>query len=311
VRCRLAIADVETVLLEELTMTDSRWSRRSFLGFGSALAAGVAGARVLSAETRADDSTPWKMRLACSSIAFASLPIEQAVQRIADLGFDAIDIWSAHAGCPHLDDVQNRLGPETLKLLLAKHDLQLYSFSVYRGGYPRYAELLGKAGGGVAVHGSGGFKDPDDLTGSMKHYLEAIKPELELAEKYDSYIAIENHSGRSLLNYMDSIKAFTDLNRHPRLGIALAPYHVQKNGEAVEEAIKICGNQLFFFYAWQHAPGTGQLPGIGPTDCGPWLDALAQVQFRYPVTPFMHHEPAPDEMAKVLAKSSSYLKSLD
>ncbi|MBC8872704.1 MAG: sugar phosphate isomerase/epimerase [Planctomycetes bacterium] len=290
-------------------MSDNKCSRRNFLRLGSAAFVGMAGADGLIRGARADDQSQWKMRLSCSSIAFASLPIEQAVQRIADLGFDAIDIWSAHAGCPHLDDVLDRLGPEALKQLLAKHKLDLYSFSVYSGGYPRYAELLGKAGGGVAVHGSGGFNDPDDLTASMKHRLNALKPELELAEKYDSHVALENHSGKSLLNYMDSFKAFTDLNRHPRLGIALAPYHIQINKESVEEAIKICGDQLFFFYAWQHAPGTGQLPGIGPTDCKPWLDALAKVNFRYPVNPFMHHEPAPDEMVEAMAKSCKYLKS--
>ena len=287
-------------------MHQNLYSRRNFLHFSSAA---LAGACVLPRISRADDKTSWKMQLSCSSIAFASLPIEQAVQRIANLGFDAIDIWSAHAGCPHLDDVLERLGPDGLKELLAKHKLDLYAFSVYKGGYPRYAELLGKAGGGVAVRGSGGFKDPNDLTGSMKQFLEGLKPELELAEKHDSYLAIENHSGKALLNYMDSIKAFADLNQHPRLGIALAPYHIQKTGESVEEAIKACGDQLFFFYAWQNAPETGQLPGIGPTDCTPWLTALAEVNFRYPVNPFMHHEPEPDELAEAMAKSCSYLKS--
>lgn len=284
-------------------------SRRRFLQLGTAAVAGIAGSCGLARPTRGQEKVPWKMRLACSSINFSSLPIEQAVERIARLGFDAIDIWSAHAGCPHLDDVLDRLGPEALKELLQKHKLELYSFSVYAGGYPRYAELLGKAGGGVAVRGSGGAPDPNDLSGSMKQFLESLKPELELAEKYDSYLAIENHSGNSLLNFVDSIKAFTDLNRHPRLGIALAPYHIQINEESVEEAIKISGEQLFFFYAWQNAEGTGQLPGIGPTDCTPWLAALAEAKFRYPVTPFMHQEPAPDEMAEAMAKSTEYLKS--
>ncbi len=290
-------------------MHSDRCSRRRFLHVSSAAIAGMTAASGLARVSRGDDKAPWKMRLSCSSINFASLPIEQAVERIAALGFDAIDIWSAHAGCPHLDDVLDRLGPEALKELLAKHKLDLYSFSVYAGGYPRYAELLGKAGGGVAVHGSGGLKDPDDLTGSMKQFLEGLKPELELAEKYDSYIAIENHSGKSLLNHADSFKAFTDLNRHPRLGIALAPYHIQKNGQSVEEAIGTCGDQLFFFYAWQNAAGAGQLPGIGPTDCTPWLAALAKVSFRYPVSPFMHHEPEPDEMSEVMAKSCNHLKA--
>ncbi|MHB8897903.1 MAG: sugar phosphate isomerase/epimerase family protein [Thermoguttaceae bacterium] len=284
-------------------------SRRRFLQLGTAAVAGLAGAwPAAGLAGGGEEKVPWKMRLACSSINFSSLPIEQAVERIAALGFDAIDIWSAHAGCPHLDDVLNRLGPEALQELLRKHKLQLYSFSVYAGGYPRYAELLGKAGGGLAVRGSGGLADGADLGASMKRFLESLKPELELAEKYDSYLAIENHSGKALLNFTDSIKAFTDQNRHPRLGIALAPYHIQRNGESVEEAIRICDKQLFFFYAWQNAEGTGQLPGIGPTDSRPWLAALSEVQFRYPVTPFMHHEPAPDEMSAAMAKSVQYLK---
>lgn len=290
-------------------MHDPLYSRRNFLRVGAAAVAGTNAAYRFAQGAEARSKEAWKMRLCCSSIAFSSLPIEQAVERIAKLGFDAIDVWSAHAGCPHLDDVLNRLGPEALTELLEEHKLDLYCFSVYRGGYRRYAELLGKAGGGVAVRGSGAFSDPDDLTASMKQFLEGLKPELELAEKYDSYLAIENHSGRAILNYMDSIKAFTDLNQHPRLGIALAPYHIQKNGESVEEAIRTCGDQLLFFYAWQNAAGSGQLPGIGPTDFTPWLAALAKARFRYPVTPFMHHEPAPDKMVTLLEKSREYLKS--
>ena len=247
------------------------------------------------------------MRLSCSSINFTSLPIEQACERIAALGFEAIDVWSGHAGCPHLDDVLDRLGPDGLKAVLAKNRLELYAFSVYRGGYPRYAELLGKCGGGVAVRGSSGPCDPKELVPRMKAFLEALKPEAELAEKHDSYLAIENH-GHALLDSIDSFKAFVDLNTNPRLGIALAPYHVQGLSQSVEEAIRAAGKQLFFFYAWQHAPGTGQLPGFGPTDCAPWIAALAKADYAWYVNPFMHHEPEPDEMSRALAKSCKYLE---
>ena len=33
------------------------------------------------------------------------------VARIAALGFEAVDIWSAYDKCPHLDDAATRLGP--------------------------------------------------------------------------------------------------------------------------------------------------------------------------------------------------------
>ncbi len=85
-------------------------NRRRFLarvsGGLAGLSAGLAVARSLS----------WTLRLSASSIAFSRLPIEQACERIARLGFEGIDIWSAYAGCPHFDDIQRRLGFEGLKL---------------------------------------------------------------------------------------------------------------------------------------------------------------------------------------------------
>jgi sugar phosphate isomerase/epimerase len=283
--------------------------RREFLTRAACLAgAAAAGAGLLRARPTSAADGPWKMHLSASSIDFSKVPIEQACERIAALGFEAIDIWSAHAGCPHLDDVQKRLGPQGLKDLLARHNLKLYAFSVYSGGYPKYAELLGGAGGGAAIHGAPGAVDPKELAAKMKAYVEGLKGELALAEKYNSYVAIENHGG-SLLNAPDSFKAFVDANTNPRLGIALAPYHVQAAKQSVEEAIAACGKQLFFFYAWQNAGGLKQLPGHGPTDFAPWLAALAKIDYKWYVNPFMHDEPPPDEMAPALAKSRDYLKA--
>jgi sugar phosphate isomerase/epimerase len=283
-------------------------SRREFLGRAtSSVAAGALASGCLAARGAEQASLRWKMRLSASSIAFTALGIEKACARIASLGFEAIDVWSAHAGCPHLDDVLNRLGAGGLMELLAKHKLKLYSFSVYAGGYRRYAELLGKCGGGVAIRGSAGPCDPKELTSRMKAFIEQLKPDVELAEKYNSYLAIENH-GHALLDSVDSFKAFVDLNKNPRLGIALAPYHIQALKASVEEAIQAAGPALLYFYAWQLAPGVGQLPGLGPTDFTPWLRALAKVHYRWYVNPFLHGEPPPDETSKALAKSVAYLK---
>jgi sugar phosphate isomerase/epimerase len=239
---------------------------------------------------------------------FRSLPIEQACRQIAQLGYEAIDIWSAHEGCPHLDDVAKRLGPDGLKAVLEETKLRLCCFSVYAGGYPRYAELLGQAGGGLAIRESE-YKpgEPKEITARMRGFLESLKPQLELAAGHRSRLAIENH-GSALLNTLDSLKAFVDLNSHRHLGIALAPYHLQAAKASVEEAIAICGSQLFYFYAWQHAGGFQQLPGHGPTDFTPWLKALAQVNYQGFVNPFMHGEAEVEVMSKAVVKSRGYLR---
>ncbi len=283
--------------------------RRGFLKTaGAGVAAGLAGLDrpVLGARGRAPKT--WRMRLSTSSIHYMHLPIEQACARIAKLDFEAIDIWSAHEGCPHLDDVAKRLGPNGLKALLTEHRLKLFAFSVYRGGYARYADLLGKVGGGVAIQGSTDPCNPKELTARMRGFIEALKPLVDLAERCDSYLAIENH-GRALLDSLDSLKAFVDINTSPRLGIALAPYHLQRAKTSVPEAIRICGKQLLFFYAWQNAPGPKQLPGIGPTDMTPWIRALADIGYRGYVNPFMHGHPKADVMSRDLAESRDYLRT--
>jgi sugar phosphate isomerase/epimerase len=289
-------------------MRGSQLTRRTFLQQSAAMAAGAAAPGLLARAAAGKEKPRWTMRLSTSSIHYAKLPIEQACKRIAALGFEAIDIWSAHAGCPHLDDVLGRLGPDGLRKLLQENHLKLYAFSVYKGGYRKYAELLGKAGGGVAIRGSAGAAKPAELTARMKAFIESLKPDLELAEKHNSYLAIENHGG-ALLSSVDSFKAFVEINTHPRLGIAMAPYHLQGRKANVEDVIAIAGKQLLFFYAWQRAKGVNQLPGHGPTDFTPWLAALAKVGYAWHVNPFMHHEPEPDVMSAALAKSRDYLKA--
>ena len=292
--------------------TNRPMNRRQFLKQSALTTASLAAVTATSNVLAAEEPRPtggWRLRLSTSSIHFKELPIEQACARIAALGYDAIDIWSAHENCPHLDDVAKRLGTDGLKALLAKHNLKLYSFSVYQGGYARYAELLGTAGGGVAVQGSAPPCKPEELTPKMKSFLESLKPLADLAEAHNSWLAIENH-GQALLDSLDSFKAFVDLNRSSRLGIALAPYHLQAINAPVEKVIEICGKQLFFFYAWQQQPALGQLPGHGPKDFKPWLSTLAKVGYKWYVNPFMHGHIEPDAMAAALGKARDYLRKL-
>ncbi len=283
-------------------------SRRQFVRV--AAGAGLGALALPALPSLAAAASPWKMRLATSSVMFADLSIEQVCERVAGLGFEAIDIWCPFDKCKHLDDVDQRLGSDGLKDLLARTKLKLCAFTVYTGGLPRYAKLVRGFGGGVAVRESQyGKVKPEELSGRMKSFFEKLKPQIDLAADCNARLAIENH-GDALLDTLDSFKAFTDLNPAPKqVGIALAPYHVQAGQASVEEAIAICGSQLLFFYAWQHAADFKQLPGHGPTDFTPWLKALAKIDYPRHVTAFMHGHPPTEEMAAAVGKSRDYLKA--
>lgn len=281
-------------------------NRRRFLQLSSA-GVGLGGTMLGLAAC----ATPGRARLrqSTSSIHFKGLPIEQACERVAALGFEAIDIWCAYDSCPHLDDVAQRLGGRGLREVLGKHRLELFAFSTYVGGYAKYAKVLGDAGGGVAVQGSAGPCAPADLVPRMRTFFEELKPLADLAGQHHSRLAIENH-GHALLDGPDSFKAFVDLNPYPNVGVALAPYHIQALGASVPETIRIAGSQLLFFYAWQNAPGTHQLPGHGPADFAPWVRALIEVKYAGYLNAFMHGHLEPVEMAEALSRSRTYLKTL-
>lgn len=247
---------------------------------------------------------------ACSSVNYASLSLEDACKRIGSLGFDAIDIWDSIEGylrCSHLSEVAETLGADGLSELLDRNKLKLCGFTVYSNNYSRYAKLLGQCGGGIAVRSSRPRKD-DSLSRDMKKFMEELKPELELCDQYDSYLAIENHGGDLLLNRLDSLKAFVELNRNKRLGIALAPHHIQNNGESVAEAVRICGEQLLFVYFWTNEENERQMPGLGATDVSDWFQALRDIRYSRYITPFMHQEPLPDRMDELHRQSMNSLR---
>jgi len=166
-------------------------SRRGFLRRSSAALAGAALAGALSTRADAGEDAaakpgagdadkgrkPWQMRQSTSTVQFGSLSLAKACERIAALGFEAVDIWHSGFGSPHLEEVE-KMGADALKDLLAKTKLKLYAFTCYsvgaNQGYPRYAELLGKAGGGVAVR-EARYGKVTDLSAEMKTFLEQLQ----------------------------------------------------------------------------------------------------------------------------------------
>ena len=253
---------------------------------------------------------PWKMKLATSSVMFGKMPIEQVCQRATKLGLDGLDIWAPFdKQCEHLEDIKKRLGGKGLAELMAKHKLKVAAFTIYFNKLSQYWEVIRDYGGGIVVRGVGAGKltNPKELVPKMRGFFEKLKPEIELAQKCNARLAIENHSN-DLLNTPDSFKAFVELNPNPkRVGIAFAPYHLQAFTTPIENVIRIAGSQCLFLYAWQRAKDVKQMPGVGPADFTPWLGALAEIKYRHYLSIFMHgHQPA-DKMQADVAKSRKYL----
>ena len=109
------------------------------------------------------------------------------------------------------------------------------------------------------------------------------------------------------------------------MGIALAPYHLPQEPDLIASIIKKLGKKLVHFYAWQHGQGCMkkmpkelemlQLPGYGPLDFVPIVNALKQINYNNWTSVFMHPTPrgipilpASEQVTAAINKSRVYLK---
>jgi len=292
------------------------FTRRDFLRVGAWLAALPLVPSVSScASQKITKSAAWRPRLALSSVMFSDLSLADFCGQAATLGFNGIDLWGPFGKCRHLVEAQ-QIGVEGFRQLLARHKLQVGCYTTYRTpghteGFPAYAEFIGQCGGGVVVRESEyGKFTTEGLEGGMHKFFAKLQPEIDLARKHRVRLAIENH-GDALLSTLESMRLFRTLNPAPdAVGMGLAGYHLQGAGISVEDAVRVCGDQLLFFYAWQNGSGFNQLPGCGATDFTPWLQALATIGYRGWMTPFMHGEEPADKMAQAVAQARAYLERL-
>ena len=296
-------------------MTLAPLTRRQFLcASAQAAAVSLVPSAAFCAAEEAASKAAWRPRLALSSVMFPELSLPAFCEQATGLGFTGIDLWCPFGKCRHLAEAQ-QLGADRFRQLLGRHKLQIGCWTTYRTighteGFPACGEFIGQCGGGVVVRESEYGEFPaEDLADGMRKFFAKLQPEIELARKQRVRLAIENHAD-ALLSTLNSIRQFRMLNPAPDVvGIALAGYHLQGAGIPVEEAVRVCGDHLLFFYAWQKGNGFDQLPGHGPTDFKPWLQALAAVGYHGCLTPFMHGEEPASDMAQAVAKARAYLDS--
>jgi sugar phosphate isomerase/epimerase len=290
-------------------------NRRVFIG-GSAMA-GVSLAFPGMLRAGQDDrpQDAWQPKLALSSVMFSGLSLEAFCAKAAELEFKGIDLWGPFDKCRHMYEAVE-MGADAFRKLLERHRLQVGAWTTYHHkkhdkAFPDFAEFIGACGGGIVVRGTEyGNVRQELLEDAIKAFYDKLGPEIELARKHRVRLALENHSW-SLFDRQASFEWFHQHNPAPDVvGFAIAPYHLQRGGMDVAAVIRQYAGQTLFFYAWQMAEGTGQLPGAGPTDFKPWMQALRDAKYQHWMTPFMHGDLPPGEMAAAVAKSTTYLNNL-
>lgn len=269
----------------------------------------------------------FRLRYVLSSSMYGGLPLSDILPEVRRTGTRILDVWpKPHGG--QREEVDS-MGEEAFGALLEKNDVQLGVVTRYDLGPFRLSEEMGFAqrfGARVIVTGSGG---PAGLAGAelkaaVNAFIERMKPHVDVAERAGITIAIENH-GRALIQSPDSLRYFADALASDRLGIAFAPYHLPQDEALLAKLIRDVGPAMAFFYAWQHGAGSSQkmpkeqemqqMPGYGPLDFAPLLEALRDIDYQGWTSVFMHPVPRGipilptiGEVTAAINKSREYLE---
>jgi sugar phosphate isomerase/epimerase len=324
----------------------SKWSgvvdRRSFL-FQGLIGGAVAGAgggwiRSWGAGTFSDErggnqggpklnGEPFRLKYLLASSLFGTLPLEVVLSSASKTGAEAVDLWPR----PHANhrEQMEELGLERSLALCTKYNTRIGALSRYDLGPFGLAKEMAVArelGAEMIVTGCGRGKpaDPKATEKAVEALIQDLRPVAECAEKEGVRVAIENHSG-TLLATPESVRWFLQKNPYPRIGLALAPYHLPQDPQLIAKLIEEAGKQLFVFYAWQYGKGCmqklpkeeelEQLPGRGPLDFPPIMAALQKIRFSGWTEIFMHPYPrgvpmldTPEQIVEELNRSREYLE---
>lgn len=274
-------------------------ARREFLAGVTATALALP----LAGRLHAKDASELELNYMLPSSMYGYMSLEEILPEVEKIGATAIDIWPKVHG--NQREQMEELGHDKVAELLKQHNVRLGCITQYPlgpFGLQNEMRVVQKFGGELMVCGGRGERG---LTGSalkaeVAKFAELMKPHLEVAEETGVTIAIENHAN-NLIESPDSMKWLIELCPSPHLGIALAPYHLPQEEKSLAQLIRDLGNRTRMFYAWQHGEGSHkkmpkedelkQMPGRGPLDFCPLLEALAEIQYDGWTEIFMHPFP--------------------
>jgi sugar phosphate isomerase/epimerase len=313
------------------TAAPPRIARRDWLGGVTAAAITAAAAfqagPLPAAQPEADQ--PFRFRYLVGSSMYGYAGLAELLPEVRRSGASAIDLWPKVHG--NQREQLDELGEAAFAELLAKHQVTLGCITQYKLGPFGLAEemrLAQRLGCQTIVTGGEGPKglSGSELKAAVAAFVEKMRPHVAIAEETGVRIAIENHAN-NLIDSPDALRWLLDLRPSPHLAIALAPYHLPQDPELLARLIRDLGSAIEVFYAWQHGNGSMtaqpkesellQLPGRGPLDFGPLVEALQSIRYRGWTEIFMHPFPRGtaivDSVAGVTAeirKSADYLETL-
>lgn len=240
-------------------------------------------------------------KLSISTFLYLNYPLEEAITRIAGLGYDAVEIWG---GRPHAYRQDLSAGQmEAIRSLILEYGLELSGFIPAQFRYPtnlcianerirqdsvRYiqdsietAASLGAPLVSICPGHSLYGQSRDDAWERLKESLRTVSG---IAAERSLRVAVEPADGyeTDLVQTSDDAVRLLDELRLDNLGVVLDSGHGHVLGEDLAEAVRKLGPALFHVHIDDnHGERDDHLvPGEGTIDFGPLFAALEETHYR-------------------------------
>ncbi|MHB8997136.1 MAG: sugar phosphate isomerase/epimerase family protein [Armatimonadota bacterium] len=273
------------------------------------------------------------MQIACGTVCFRTLPLEDALRRIARAGYRWVETQATAPFCSHVDPWRDdpedfvRLvadcGFEGVTALWAPHGAILADPDAVAG--ISVALAWAKAAGIPVVHAADGQK-PEGMSDADALALlgERLRAILEVAERCEVALAIEPHGSFSLTP--DGLEAIMGLSASPWLGInydtanihratyvetAAGAYSWQPMGESADEVAtleRVVG-RVVHCHVKDVVGSRSVALGEGEVEVRGCLQVLANYGYDGAVSLETEGDEEPEQMQRLIERSLQFLRT--
>jgi D-psicose/D-tagatose/L-ribulose 3-epimerase len=270
------------------------------------------------------------MRIGCSTICFGPQSTEEALQRIADLGFSVIDVAAVPRFFEHVQLIDPPAGEvERVANLVKQHGFEVSGLQSVpwipdalddpdelRRRYTVAADVAQavNARAWVVDANNPGAGDAEGRAKGNDRFRRTIAMAAELAEARGLRLGIEAPHRGTLAQTLPEVIELLEIAEVPGLGLDLDSSHLLNSGASTPEAIAAIGDRIVHLALRDgHRGGEFCTPGDGDFDFAELFEQLAAIGYAGDATLELepvHPDATADDRAKEAVRAREYLTPL-
>jgi sugar phosphate isomerase/epimerase len=268
-----------------------------------------------------------RMRIGCSTICFGPQTTEEALRRIAELGFTVVDVAAVPRFFEHVNLVDPPAGEvDRVAKLVHDHGFEVAGLQSVpwvpdalddpdelRRRYTVAADAAVAVGARAWVVDAGSQAGIAERREGFDRFRRTIAMAAGLAEERGLRLAIEAPHKGTLAETLPQVLELLDVSGVPGLGIDLDTSHVLNSGSSTKEMLDALGGRIAHVALRDGHRGAGFCtPGDGEFDFAEFFDLLAATGYTGDAT--LELEPAreasADDRARDVARARTFLQPL-